>query len=94
MITKQLITMMGGTLTVRSQEGKGSTFTITLPAVVGSEKGIGREEGPRTLLLSRSLAQLWVHSFGRSRLQSPLHLCGRSLLLLTTVNSFPLLQRS
>jgi signal transduction histidine kinase len=35
-ISKKFCQMMGGDLTVESEFGKGSTFTVTLPAVVST----------------------------------------------------------
>ncbi len=40
-ITSSLLDLMGGSISVESEYGKGSTFTITLPQKVVSEKTIG-----------------------------------------------------
>ena len=37
-ITRHFCEMMGGTVLVESEEGKGSTFTMNLPAVVGDSQ--------------------------------------------------------
>jgi len=41
-ITKQICEMMGGCISVKSQAGAGSTFTIWLPDTVSQAKGEGR----------------------------------------------------
>jgi CheY-like chemotaxis protein/HPt (histidine-containing phosphotransfer) domain-containing protein len=43
-ISKQLVEMMGGSLWVESEKGKGSTFHFTIRCKVGSEKKISSRE--------------------------------------------------
>ena len=40
-ITKSLIDLMNGTIEVKSEYGKGSIFTVTIPQAVASEESIG-----------------------------------------------------
>ena len=48
-ITRGLVRMMGGDITVRSEYGKGSTFTITLPQKVRSREPLAKIERPRAI---------------------------------------------
>ena len=41
-ITRHFCEMMGGTVLVESEEGKGSTFTMRLPAVVDDSLGVAQ----------------------------------------------------
>ncbi|AEF82374.1 ATP-binding protein [Leadbettera azotonutricia] len=43
-ITKKLLTLMGGTISVESEYGKGSIFTITVPQKIISDSVIGKEK--------------------------------------------------
>ncbi len=54
-ITKQLVELHGGSLTVASEVGKGSVFTFTLAAVQGPEKHEGPTGRPLAPVLPRPL---------------------------------------
>jgi PAS domain S-box-containing protein len=43
-ITRQLVTLMNGTLTVRSEPGKGSTFTVEFPVILAGDEEITHKQ--------------------------------------------------
>ena len=47
-IVKHVATNHGGGVAVWSREGAGSTFSITLPAVVAAPRALEHEDSPRT----------------------------------------------
>ena len=46
-ITKRLVSAMGGDITVQSEYGKGSTFTVTLPQKIHTPKKLASVENPQ-----------------------------------------------
>ena len=45
-ITKHYVEMMGGTISVQSKKGEGSTFTVELPMELVSEDAVPKQEEP------------------------------------------------
>ena len=54
-IVKALVEKMGGSIEVASQEGVGSTFTITIPFDIASKDAIAQPEAPLTSASIRGL---------------------------------------
>lgn len=78
MICKQLIDKMKGDLTLVSQPGEGTTFTITLPVEFTQQKNIANEKPEQTLVLPRQLSILIAddHPTNRLLLKRQLKLLG------------------
>ena len=47
-ITKQYVDMMGGTISVESKKGSGSTFTVELPMELTTKENVVQQEVPQT----------------------------------------------
>ena len=43
-ITKDLVELMGGDISVKSDEGQGTTFVVTLPSVLPGDNAVGSDE--------------------------------------------------
>ena len=54
-ITKNLVTLMGGTISVKSKLGQGSTFTIELDFDLQNEDADAQEQKPHAILGSDRL---------------------------------------
>ncbi len=48
-ITKQIIELMGGTISVESEMGKGTTFTIEIPLTVATDEQVKKWKGRKNL---------------------------------------------
>ncbi|MDY6045857.1 MAG: transporter substrate-binding domain-containing protein [Anaerobutyricum sp.] len=77
-ITKQYVELMGGTISVESKKGSGSTFTVEIPMELTSMEDVGQQELPyrkeslqgiRVLLaedndLNAEIAEIQLEEFG------------------------------
>ena len=59
-IVKELVTMMGGTIEVRSELGKGTTFTVTLDHKIAETRHDDRKEIASRKAAAESLADLHI----------------------------------
>jgi len=60
-ICKSLVEMMGGTITVESEYGYGTVFTVKVPVIIGSEENIRiSEAGDAELIISAPDAKILV----------------------------------
>lgn len=73
-ITKNLIALLKGELSVRSNENKGTTFTVNLPVLVGSEMDVVLEESPSfDDLVGKNVLIVDDEPFNRKLLATLLH---------------------
>ena len=61
-ITKRYVELMGGTITVESTKGKGTTFTVELPLTLADPI----EKGKRIRLLSRKEQLIFTYSWQKT----------------------------
>jgi CheY-like chemotaxis protein/HPt (histidine-containing phosphotransfer) domain-containing protein len=61
-ISRQIVTALGGELTVRSTPGEGSTFTVTIPT--GNPAGVNLLESPGEVISEDEAAARWTPGVG------------------------------
>ncbi|MEB2779760.1 two-component regulator propeller domain-containing protein [Algoriphagus sp. C2-6-M1] len=73
-LTKELVTLLGGCISVNSQEGKGTEFLVTLPVRHEAPMGIPKEWTPQTHLIEENNGVSSILPFSTSAGELPLAL--------------------
>jgi PAS domain S-box-containing protein len=68
-ISKRLVELMGGTIDVRSEKGRGSIFIFTLPLKIADRRRSGEDDRYRSILTGRSVLLVDDNRTGRTVLR-------------------------